>query len=614
LRFKTLFRPEVWGSAITHLLLVSLVLVAALYGIAAIAWQGALILALAVGFSSTVLAAKVLEGAKELRAVHGRVAIGVLIVQDLVAVVALAALAAEVPSPVAAWWLLLPLLRPVLYRVLDLVGHGVLRVLFGAVAALAIGGAGFELVGLSPELGAVLLGVLLSGHRRSQELSSAIWGLKELFLIGFFLDIGLQGLPTIETLKLALIAMLILPLKMAVLFGLLLAFGLRARTSFLTSLSLATYSEFGLILIAAAIDAGWLGNDWLITAALAVAMSFALAALLNAWGHRLYEQCRRWLDQLERKRPHPDDEPITLGSAEILIVGMGRLGTGAYNYLHGKGQLVAGVDSDPGKLERHRREGKRVVYADAEDASFWQRLNIDRIRAVMLAVPEFNAKKVAGRELRSRGYTGRLTATHVYPEEQAPILAASSVMVHQDSSLPIVSILTPDTITCDRSQINLTAIVNPPSAGSTQLWSTIDGTLQGALDSLSIMAIAPGTYVFTVTLAGGGCTVTDQVTVLMDTLVPLMQIVGPTELTCIQTSPLLEAQPINFTGMLDYLWTQAGNPVGQGNTLAVTAAGTWELTWTNIMLLFPTTSLLLSLLLPSIAVWLLQLKRAISIR
>ena len=424
LRMKTLFRPEVWGSAVAHLLLVALLLGGTLTGVVRMPWQGALILSLAVGFSSTVLAAKVLESSRELRAVHGRVAIGVLIVQDLVAVAALAAMSAQVPSPYAALWLLLPLLRPVLYRVLDLVGHGELLVLFGAVAALAIGGAGFEVVGLSPELGALLIGVIMAEHRRSQELSNAIWGLKELFLIGFFLDIGLRGLPTFETLSLTVVAMLLLPLKTVALFGLLLAFGLRARTSLLTSLSLATYSEFGLILIAAGVDAGWLGNDWLVMAALAVAASFACAALLNALGHRLFELSRRWLETLERNRPHPDDEPITLGSAEILVVGMGRLGTGTYDYLHGKGQLVVGMDSDPGKLERHRREGRRVVYADAEDVSFWQRLSIDRIRAVMLALPDFNAKKVAGRELRRRGYQGLLTATHVFPEEEAPILEA----------------------------------------------------------------------------------------------------------------------------------------------------------------------------------------------
>ena len=146
--------------------------------------------------------------------------------------------------------------------------------------------------------------------------------------------------------------------------------------------------------------------------------------MLNAFGHRIYEKSRHWLDRLERDQPHPDDEPITLGSAEILIVGMGRLGTGAYDFLHEQGELVVGADSDPGKLERHRQLGRRVVYADSEDVHFWQRLNIDRLRAVMLATPDINAKRIAGRELRRRGFAGLLTATHMWPEEQQPILEA----------------------------------------------------------------------------------------------------------------------------------------------------------------------------------------------
>jgi predicted Kef-type K+ transport protein len=424
LRYKTLFRKEVWGSATAHLLIVAgavSVLVVVTIGAS---WQTALILAVAVGFSSTVLAAKVLESLKELRAVHGRLAIGILIVQDLAAVAALALVTTRTPSPYAALWLALPLLRPILGRILDIVGHGELLVLYGAVVAIALGGAGFELVGLTPELGALLLGTLLSNHQRAQELSNALWGLKELFLIGFFLSIGLSGLPTVETLKLTAWAILILPVKTAILFGLLLALGLRARTSFLTSLSLATYSEFGLIVIKEAVDGGHLSNDWLIVAGLTVAVSFAFAALLNAKGHRLYERCRGWLDRLESDRRHPDDEPISLGRAEILIVGMGRLGTGAYDYLHTHGEIVVGADSDPGKLERHRQEGRRVVYADAEDPSFWQRLHIERLRVVMVAAPDLHTKQIAGRELRRRGFAGLLTATHVYPEDEAPILEA----------------------------------------------------------------------------------------------------------------------------------------------------------------------------------------------
>ena len=89
------------------------------------------------------------------------------------------------------------------------------------------------------------------------------------------------------------------------------------------------------------------------------------------------------------------------------------------------GALVVGWNNrDPGKLESNRAAGRRVVYADAEDASFWSLLNIDRLRVILLAVPDVNAKVIAARSLRRRGFHGLLSATYVYPEEEQPILDA----------------------------------------------------------------------------------------------------------------------------------------------------------------------------------------------
>jgi predicted Kef-type K+ transport protein len=423
-RLKTLLRHEVWGSALAHLVLFGVIAFALFATLGRFALPAAITLALALGFSSTVFAGKELESARELRAVHGRVAIGILIVQDLAAVALLAALNTRAPSPYALVVLGLPLLRPLLARSLDWVGHGELLVLFGAALALAIGGEAFARLGLSPELGALLLGMTLSDHRRAQELSDALWSLKELFLVGFFLSIGLSQTPTWAEAGTAGLVMLLLPLKGAGFFALLLAFGLRARTSLLTALSLLTFSEFGLIVVQTAVADGILPQRWLVVAAVTVALSFVLAAPLNAYAHSIYRKTSRWLDRLERDKRHPDDEPITLGRAEILIVGMGRVGTGAFEYLRRHRDNIVGVDSDPGKLERHLHEGRRVAYADAEDPSFWQLLNLDRIQAILLAIPDLHAKLLACRELRARGFRGLISATHVFPEELAPILAA----------------------------------------------------------------------------------------------------------------------------------------------------------------------------------------------
>jgi hypothetical protein len=187
---------------------------------------------------------------------------------------------------------------------------------------------------------------------------------------------------------------------------------------------LSTYSEFGLIVVQVAVENGLLDSSWLIAAAIAVAMSFVLAAPLSTLAHPLYGMLDRWLKRLERDKRHPDDEPVTLGSAEILIVGMGRVGTGSYDYLRERNEQVVGIDSDTGKLEAHRRAGRRVVYADAEDPSFWYQINVDRLKAILLALPDLEAKQLASRTLRRRGYRGFLSATHVFDEERAPILAA----------------------------------------------------------------------------------------------------------------------------------------------------------------------------------------------
>jgi hypothetical protein len=207
-------------------------------------------------------------------------------------------------------------------------------------------------------------------------------------------------------------------------FLLLIASGLRARTSFLTAVSLTTYSEFALIVADIEVTNHFVDQQWLVVAALTVGVSFVAAAPLNAFAQELYRRLGPWLEKLERDKRHPDDEPISLGSAEILIVGMGRVGSGAYEYLRQQTKNIVGVDSDPAKIESNIAAGRRVAYADAEDPSFWQLLNIDRLHAIMLAVPDIEAKLAAARALRARGFKGLLSATHLYPEEYEPIIAA----------------------------------------------------------------------------------------------------------------------------------------------------------------------------------------------
>jgi predicted Kef-type K+ transport protein len=426
LRLKSLLMPAAWGTGLLHLMLTSLVLGAVLYLLASLDWPSALLLAAVLGISSTVLAAKILEEKRELRAFHGRVAIGILIIQDLVAIGLIALAEARSPSP---WMLLLlglPVVLPLLHRMMDLIGHDELFVLYGLLLALVVGGLGFEVLGLSGELGALLVGTLLAGHTRAVELSNALWSLKEVFLIGFFLQIGLSGAVTTQAVMDALLLVSTLPLQAALFFALLVLFRLRARSAFLAALSLATFSEFGLIVADVGVRNGWLAEQWLVTLAIALALSFAIAAPVNRISHRLYSRLEPWLRRFEFKDHHPDEQPISLGRAQVLIMGMGRVGSGAYDYFAGHDLRVVALDSDPGKIEMHRKRNRRVLYADAEDPGLWQKLDIEDIRAIMLAMPDFEAKRIATQQLRRRGFAGQIVATSSFPEEAKALLEAGA--------------------------------------------------------------------------------------------------------------------------------------------------------------------------------------------
>ena len=376
------------------------------------------------GFSSTVLAAKVLEGNRELRSVHGRVAIGILIVQDIVAVALLAIINVETPSPWALLLLLLAVRAPRARLVLDFCGHGELLVLYGAALALG-GGEGFGYLGLSPELGALVLGLLLADHRRAQELTNVLWGLKELFLAGFFLNIGLSAPPTWEALR------------------------------------------DGAWLLA---DAAVPGHHLLPVAdRLGVARTHELPHGVEPHHvQRVRADRRRPRGQERAARGHlarrggVRGEPVVRGRRAA-----DRVRTGASTRRSARGSSVSSARSaipttsrsrsaaprysssawaasarartttcasrtrtssastaTPAKIESNIKQGRRVAYADAEDPSFWLRLNLDRLRAIMLALPSFEAKISAARALRRRGFKGLISATHLYPEEYAPIIAA----------------------------------------------------------------------------------------------------------------------------------------------------------------------------------------------
>ncbi len=429
LDLKSLAKPEVWAGASLHMLITIAAFSAGLFGLGMaglplftdLTFPLAILVAFALSFSSTVFAVKILEEKGEMGALHGRVSIGILIMQDIFAVLFLTFSLGKLPS---LWALLIPLvlwgLRPLLFRLMTRSGHGELLLLFGLFAALVAGAGGFELVGLKADLGALILGILLAGHPKSSELAKTLMGFKELLLVGFFLTIGLSGNPDLTTVGIAALLVAVAPLKVGLFYLLLTRFKLRARSALLGSLSLANYSEFGLIVAAVGSSQGWISPEWLVIIALALSATFVIASPLNSMADALYTRYREKLCKFEVEAHHAEEPPIDLGETTIGIFGMGRIGTMAYDFMREKyGETVLGFDFNETKVKQHCAAGRRVILADPTNPDFWPRIKRQEGKAgmVMLAMPKHQVNLTAAKHLASHKFRGIIVATAHFDDQ-----------------------------------------------------------------------------------------------------------------------------------------------------------------------------------------------------
>jgi len=435
---KTLLRPQVWAVTSLHVGFVIAIFGTAIFALALMGaplfdeldFKRSLLLAFALSFSSTVFVVKSLEDKATMKALHGRIAIGILVMQDIAAVVFLVASTGNMPSLWAVSLFLLIPMRPLFHKLLERAGHGELLVLYALV--LALGGAEvFELGGVKDDLGALVMGLLISSHPKSPELSKTILGFKDLFLVGFFLSIGMTGELSPEALLIGALLVPLVLIKSALFYGLMIAFKLRARTSLLATLNLSNYSEFGLIVAAIGVAYGWIDAGWLVVISIALSLSFVLVAPLTYREDKIYSSHRHFWLRHQREERLPDDQPMDTGSATVAIFGMGRVGTGAYNKMSPlRGDTVVGVDFNAERVRQHRQEGRNVMRGNPSDADFWELVQrVPSIELVMLALPTLTANLDALEQLREINFKGVIAAIARYPDEEAQLRKAGATDV-----------------------------------------------------------------------------------------------------------------------------------------------------------------------------------------
>ncbi len=425
LNLKDLAAPHVWGTAIIHMLIAVVltvpVIMAAGYWMPALEFTdsvAAWTLAFALSFSSTVFAVKIFDERGESAAFHASIAIGILIIQDLLAVGYLVFTAEKAIGPSALILLLLPFIRPLLLYLQNLSGHGELLVLFGVVCAL--GGAElFEAVNLKGGLGALLFGLLLGNNERSNELYKNLLNLKDLFLIGFFLQIGYYGLPSIEMLFVAFTLALLIFMRPIIYYFLLVFFKVRARTAFLSGIALFNYSEFGLIVAAIAVTSGVLSPEWLTTLALAMSISFFIATPFNTRVHDLFTKNYEFLDKFERKARLSQEVIPSIGNPKVAILGMGRVGLGAYESLQNKykGEVV-GIEENQARVNKYKEKGINCIHGDANDYEFWKQTTLLECEKIFVCLSNHRENMYIVELAREMGYKNIMAVVSHFADEQ----------------------------------------------------------------------------------------------------------------------------------------------------------------------------------------------------
>ncbi|HEX9811675.1 MAG TPA: cation:proton antiporter family protein [Burkholderiales bacterium] len=404
----------------------------------------ALYVAVALTFSSTIIIVKLLSDKREIDSLHGRIAVGFLIVQDIVVVLAMIGLSALgvagtiEGSGVAALLvtalkgaLMLAALGLLMRYVLSSLLHHLARstellVLAGVAWAVALAALGDHL-GFSKEVGAFLAGVSIASTPYREAISTRLVSLRDFLLLFFFVGLGVQldlqllGTQLVPAIVLSLFVLIGNPLIVMMIMG---AMGYRKRTGFLAGLTVAQISEFSFILGALGVTLGHIDRDVLGLITLVGLVTIGLSTYLILYSHPLYEWLAPRLNVFERRMPYReaklDEGPHPL-AADVILFGLGRYGGNLARHLRHRGMSVLGVDFDPQAVREWRRLGWSAQYGDAEDPEFAATLPLAHARWVVSTAPQRDVNLALLHGLGTHNYRGR-TALTAHSEADAELL------------------------------------------------------------------------------------------------------------------------------------------------------------------------------------------------
>jgi len=362
----------------------------------------ALYISVGLAFSSTIVILKLLSDKREQNKLHGKIAIGFLLVQDIIATIALVIASASGRGGLRVSDLILLLGKgTVLLISVSLVARFVVKplttflsrsqeLLFLFAIAWGFGiGAIFYKVDFSLEVGALFAGISLASMPYAQDISSRLRPLRDFFVVVFFVALGagleLSGIGSIwlQALLLSLFVLLGNPLIVLALLGLL---GYTKKVSFKTSLAVAQVSEFSLIFVLLGKTNGQLPEGAVTLVTLVAVITFALSSYMIIYSDKLYKVMEPYLSLFERRKTISEYEQHT--RYDIIIFGFKKGGAEfARSFTKQKAKFLI-VDYDPDIIDEISRRGHDYLYGDASDSELLDESGIEHAKSVISTITD----------------------------------------------------------------------------------------------------------------------------------------------------------------------------------------------------------------------------------
>ncbi len=406
--------------------------------------QAALLIGISLSFSSTIIILKLLADKKELSRLYGKVSIGFLLVEDIIATFALVIVAASASGggiSLEDFGVLLLkfgglvsgiiLLRVLLINHMNQIIAKSQDFLFLFAIGWALGIAAlFQHYGFSLEIGALIAGVVLASLPYAQEISSRLKILRDFFIVLFFIGLGshleLHNITAVlpNAALLALIVLIGNPIVVMTVMGL---SGYTKKTSFKTGMTGSQVSEFSLILLLLADRSNLVGKEVVSLVTIVALLTIAISTYMIIYSDTLYLFFERYLHMFERK--HVKEKKERRAHYDLVLIGYQK---GGHEFLKVFKQLKKKyviVDYDPSVIDILEHHNEEYLYGDVTDPELLEEINLEHSRLIVSTITDLPTNLQLAQWIEKYSPHAVFIATADSAEEAAELYEAGSAYV-----------------------------------------------------------------------------------------------------------------------------------------------------------------------------------------